>query len=256
MSKRSFIVAGNWKMYKSIEEALQWSSRFLADYRAAVHVQVPVFPPFTALFPLHGAFRGPGLSLGAQNLHSDLQGAYTGEISGPMIREAGADWVLIGHSERRQYQQEQEALLAEKIRTALDCGLRPVYCVGESLAEREEGSHLDKVQQQLLQGIPPLSPAEWGRLVLAYEPVWAIGTGRTATVEDASAMHRHIREVLVKTHPSISFGELPILYGGSVKPENAGELFDHPEINGVLVGGASLDAGSFLAIVEEAQRRR
>jgi len=256
MSAQPIIVAGNWKMHKSISDARQWASLFLDGFQSSGNLEIIVFPPYTALHAFRDVFRGQGLSVGGQNLHHAPEGAFTGEISGAMVRDCGADWVLIGHSERRQYQQENEPLLAAKIRSALDSGLRPVYCVGESLEEREDGSYPEKIARQLVAGIPPLSPEEWARMVIAYEPVWAIGTGLTATVSDAAAMHRHIREVLVSEHPSIPFDVLPILYGGSVKPENAAELFSREEINGVLVGGASLDPLSFRAIAEEAQRRR
>lgn len=243
-------------MYKTIGEAYAWMDAFLTGYQDIPGVEVVIFPPFTALHSLYARFQGAGPELGAQNLHAQREGAYTGEIGAGMIRDTGAGWVLVGHSERRLYQQENEPLLATKIRAALQAGLRPVYCVGELLEERENGTHEATVSRQLREGIPPLDPSEWDRLVIAYEPVWAIGTGRTATVGDAGAMHRFIRQEITSLSSASDPNGIPILYGGSVKPNNAGELFDCPDIDGVLVGGASLDPGSFQAILAEAQRRR
>lgn len=243
-------------MHKTIGEAYAWMDAFLKDYQAIPGVDVVIFPPFTALHPLSARCQDAGPQLGAQNLHAQREGAFTGEVSAGMIRDTGACWVLVGHSERRLYQQENEPLLATKIRAALQAGLRPVYCVGELLEERENGTHEATVSRQLRAGIPALEPSEWDRLVIAYEPVWAIGTGRTATVGDAGDMHRFIRQEIADLSTASDPHGIPIIYGGSVKQDNAGELFDCPDVDGVLVGGASLDPGSFQAILAEAQRRR
>ena len=239
------IVAGNWKMY---------GDRGLADAYAAAFpegqfssgVNVAVFPPATLLAPL--AAHRPAFTLGAQDLHEETEGAYTGELSARLLGEAGAQWVLCGHSERRRLRGESDVVVAAKVRRARAEGLRPVLCVGETEAERDTGQHKAVVARQLEAGLgdnltaPPL---------VAYEPVWAIGTGRTAEPAQAQEMHAFIRERL----PEALRADAQLLYGGSVKADNAAALFAQPDIDGALVGGASLDINAFVAIVAAAGQK-
>lgn len=248
MEQRRKIVAGNWKMHKTIPEAMEWARSFRMEPMTSGSVQVVLFPPFTALNSLVVELGSAQLELGAQDIYPGSFGAVTGEVSGAMLRDAGARWVLIGHSERRQYFNESHGLLEAKLRGALEWGLHPVYCVGESLYEREQGVHFEVVATQMKEVMGSLDEKQAERVVIAYEPVWAIGTGKTASALEAEEMHAFIRGEMAAMWGGVS-GQIPILYGGSVKPSNAAQLFRCPNIDGALVGGASLDPDEFRAIV-------
>jgi triosephosphate isomerase len=244
------IAAGNWKMHGSrrfIAEYVEALAGCLSGYQPAG--QLLLFPSFSHLSVLAEAVNGAGLSgiigLGGQTLHTEASGAYTGEVSGEMLADLGAGWALVGHSERRQYAAESDALIAEKVGAAVRSGLKPMLCIGETEAEREAGRAHEVVVRQLE---AVLSGHADGLAAVAYEPVWAIGTGRTATPELAQEMHAVIRTVLRKHSESLA-DALPVLYGGSVKGGNARSLFGEPDIDGGLVGGASLDAAEFAEIV-------
>ncbi|UCG39439.1 MAG: triose-phosphate isomerase [bacterium] len=249
MKKRPFIVA-NWKMNKTISECVDFVEEFLPLVSMVEDVDVALAPPFTSLTAVARAL-GPGrVSLAAQNMHWEESGAFTGEISPVMLRDAGCGYVIIGHSERRQYFGEGEGEVSRKVASALREGLVPILCVGETLGEREYGKTFEVVERQLrgaLDGIVLESGAE---LVVAYEPVWAIGTGKTATPEEAQEVHHFIRGLLANIFGSESAGNTRILYGGSVKPDNAASLMGMADIDGGLVGGASLQPESFARIVK------
>lgn len=247
---RKLIIAGNWKMYKTSFEAVELVTelkRTLADIDA---LDIVVCTPFTALSDVHDVLNESGIGLGAQNLYWEDAGAFTGEISGPMIKAAGAQYVIIGHSERRQFFGETDATVNKKIKAALKHGLTPIVCIGEVLAEREAGKTFDVVKTQLTGSLANLSAEEAEKIVLAYEPVWAIGTGKTATPAQAQEVHHFIRGWLIKTFKEDVGQKIRIQYGGSVKPENTAELMSQPDIDGALVGGASLKSDSFTAIVK------
>ena len=236
MARRKF-VCGNWKMHKTSAEAVQLV-RELREKVASAAAQVAVAPPFTALAAVRQALQGSPIQLFAQNCHHEKQGAFTGEVSAPMLKEIGCDGVILGHSERRQYFGETDETVAQRARAALDAGLRVIACVGETQEEREGGETEEVLRRQL----SVLEPHD--DLVLAYEPVWAIGTGLTATPEMAQEAHSFIKSLL----------DAPVLYGGSVKADNAAELLAQADVDGALVGGASLDVDSFRAICETAAR--
>ena len=242
------VIAGNWKMYKTRPEALALAEAILAgtgsiDPRA----ELLIFPPLPSLALLADRCEGTRLAVGAQNLHPEHEGAFTGEVSAAMLRDCGASHVLIGHSERRTLFGEDDAFLARKLRAALAAGLSPVFCLGETLAEREAGRTEEVIARQVERGLAELHAEDAARLLVAYEPVWAIGTGRTATTEQAREAHRFLRGRLAACWGGAAT-HVPLLYGGSVKPGNAADLLAQPDVDGVLVGGASLEAASFLAI--------
>lgn len=243
------IIAGNWKMYKTVGEAVDLIKGLLAGLGQVSGRDVVVCPPFTALYAVRPLLVGTNLALGAQDLHYEPQGAFTGAIAPAMLTDVGCRYVIIGHSERRQYFGETDASVNRKIRAAIAVGLTPIVCVGEVKAERDRGEATSVVGRQVTAGLADLSPAEVARLVIAYEPVWAIGTGDTATPADAQAMHATIRALLGERFGAATAAAVRIQYGGSVKPENIDELMAQPDIDGALVGGASLKAESFLRIV-------
>ncbi len=246
---RKLLIAGNWKMHMLNHEAVGLARQLKVKLLGAHRVDVLVCPPFTALTAVAEILSDSDLHLGAQNLHDMRCGAYTGEVSGEMIRSAGGSWVLIGHSERRQLFGDSDAWTNRKLHAALEAGLRPVLCVGETLAERQAG-RLDAVlARQLEAGLAGLSPAAAGTLTLAYEPVWAIGTGVVATPAQAQEAHAVVRRIVGGLLGSEVAASRQILYGGSVKPDNARQLLEQPDIDGALVGGASLKADEFSAIV-------
>lgn len=248
---RKKLVVGNWKMNGSLSANAQLLQGLVENVPVDA-VDVAVCPPFVYLGQAASALVGCRIALGAQNLAAFAGGAYTGEVSASMLRDLGCEWVVVGHSERRAYFGESDALVVEKLRLALAAGLRPIVCVGETLDQREVGLAEQVVGQQVDAVTCGLSAAEADSVVLAYEPVWAIGTGRTATPEQANQMHVFIRERLSAAGWS---GEgVRVLYGGSVTADNASLLFDRPDIDGALVGGASLVAGNFLAICAAAAR--
>ncbi|HTX14825.1 MAG TPA: triose-phosphate isomerase [Candidatus Baltobacteraceae bacterium] len=243
------VIAGNWKMYKTSVETRAFFEAFLPLVAASKHCDIVVAPPFTALAAAVEAARGTAVRIAAQNMHWEREGAFTGEISARMLVDAGCNGVIIGHSERRQYFGETDEMVHRKTKAALEAGLTPIACVGETLAERE-GNLTDAVlKRQVKDGLCALTPAEFSRILVAYEPVWAIGTGRTATPEIAADAHRHIRNLVAAQFTPEQASTLRILYGGSVKPDNIKGLMAQDEIDGALVGGASLDPKSFAAIV-------
>jgi len=251
MSRRR-IAAANWKMNKSFAEAELFVERLLEDIdpNKTEGVNIVLAPPYIHLQNLVEMLTlNEGIAVAAQNCHHEAQGAYTGEVSASMLKSIDVDAVLVGHSERRQYFGENDMLVSKKIHRALENDLMPVYCCGETLEQRESGAHLGTVTHQIEAALTGLSAQQMQQLVIAYEPVWAIGTGKTATVEQAGEMHQHIRSVLERLFGKESAESTSILYGGSVKASNAAELFAHPHIDGALVGGASLDPEEFLAIV-------
>jgi len=254
-TSRRVLIAANWKMHKTISEA----TRFASEVRSALAVPAPcdlaVFPSFFAVRPLVEALVGTAVAVGAQDLHWEDGGAFTGEVSAAMLRDAGATVVLVGHSERRHVMGESNDVVARKLAAALRSGLAPILCVGETLAEREAGRQRAVVETQLECAFGAADATGAAKTVIAYEPVWAIGTGRTATADDAEEMHRAIRAWFGGRFGAGAAAALRIQYGGSVKPDNAASLLAREEIDGLLVGGASLDAGSFLAIARAAGAR-
>ena len=243
------VIAGNWKMYKTQAETRTFFQAFLPMVAASRHCDIIVAPAFTALGVAVEATRGTAVGIAGQNNHWEREGPFTGEVSAPMLVEAGCQAVIVGHSERRQYFGETDDSVNRKLRAALYAGLTPIVCVGETLAEREGSLTKSLLQQQFEGGLASLTPQDFSRILLAYEPVWAIGTGRTATPEIAEEAHKHIRELAAERFtPELAAG-LRILYGGSVKPDNIKGLMLQPDIDGALVGGASLDPKSFAAIV-------
>ena len=240
---REFLIAGNWKMYKTPAESRDFVQSLAAAFPDAPGLTVAVFAPFTSLASLHGL--GVKVRIGAQNMFHEEQGAYTGEIS-PLMLRGLAEYVLVGHSERREIFHESDDDVNKKLLAALKFGLKPVLCVGETLPEREEGRTLAKVKNQLDKALSGLSDGDWERIALAYEPIWAIGTGRNATPAQAQEIHAFIRQQLQEKAPG---NRIKVLYGGSVKPENSLELLSEKDISGVLVGGASLKVESFSAII-------
>jgi len=236
---RTPLLAGNWKMFKTPAETSEFFSVFLPLAALSPH-DVAICPPFVDIAAAVAAVKGSKVEIGAQNLYWKNEGAFTGEVSGPMIKAAGAQWVIVGHSERRQYFGETDGSVLDRTRAALAAGLKPIVCVGETLAEREAGKMESVLAAQFDNGIAPLGAIEIAKLVIAYEPVWAIGTGKTATPEMAQEAHALLRALVD--------AEVRILYGGSVKPDNISALMAQPDIDGALVGGASLDPKSFGAI--------
>ena len=248
-------VAGNWKMHKTVEESLSLVKELILGLGDIKSVDNVIFPPFTALAKVADQLEGSSISLGAQNLFWEQQGAFTGEISPQMIAEV-ADHVIIGHSERRAYFQDTDEAVNKKIRAALGAGLRPILCVGETLEENEAGKTGQVVKRQLAAALDGLGEEHLKDMMVAYEPVWAIGTGRAATSEGANQVIKtYIREEIAQLISSEIAQELRVLYGGSVKPENAGDFFKQPDIDGALVGGASLKAGAFIEITKAADKR-
>ncbi len=246
------LLAGNWKMNKTASEAIRFFDSLVSEVGNPVDREVLICPPFTALYPLGRMIRKSNapIRLGAQNLYPAEGGAYTGEISPAMLRDAGCTHVIVGHSERRQYFRESNEFINRKIRTALDNLLTPIICVGESLDQREARQAEAVVTAQGRACLDGFSGQDVAKMVIAYEPLWAIGTGRTATPADAQSMHAAIRALLAELHGRDVANAVRILYGGSVKPTNVDTLMAKPDIDGALVGGASLKADSFARIVQ------
>lgn len=244
---RQPLVAGNWKMNGNRDGALRLANAVAQGTEAGSAAEVLLCPPFVYLADLARALKDSGVSLGAQDLCAEDNGAYTGEVSGPMLKDFDCRYVIVGHSERRALYVENDALVARKFMAAQKAGISPILCVGETLAEREAGETSAVVSRQLKAVLDAAGIAAFGKAVIAYEPVWAIGTGRTAKSDQAQEVHALIRRMLAAQDAKIA-GDVRLLYGGSVKAANAAELFRMPDIDGGLVGGASLDAGEFLAI--------
>ena len=243
------VIAGNWKMYKTQAEARAFLAALKPLVASSTHCDIVVAPPFAALAAAAEAARGSAIAIAAQDVHWEKEGAFTGQISVKMLVEAGCRYVLVGHSERRQYFGETDERVNKKVKAALEAELAPIVCVGEALEQREAGQTEAVLERQFRGGLAALTGAEFSRIILAYEPVWAIGTGRTATPEMAAEAHRFLRRLAATTFTSERAAGLRILYGGSVKPDNIKGLMAQVEIDGALVGGASLDAQSFASIV-------
>ena len=246
---RQPFIAGNWKMYKTVDEAVKYVKEFRGLVKDVDGVEIVLAPPFTALHAASEAARNSNIGIAAQDLYWEREGAFTGEVSGVMLREAGAEYVIIGHSERRTLFAEGDAAVNRKAVAAFAAGLTPVVCIGETLDQRDRGETLDVLDRQVRQGLDGFSAEQLTRLVLAYEPVWAIGTGRNATPEQAQDAHGHIRGRLRQWFGPEAGDRCRVIYGGSVKPENTAALVAQPDVDGALVGGASLDVRAFADIV-------
>jgi len=246
---RTPIIAGNWKMHMTVPEAVELVKGFMPSCSNKDGVEVVVAPPFTAILPLAVLMDGTGIKLAGQNMHHEPKGAFTGEVSAAMLKDAGCAYVIIGHSERRQYFGETDGSVNLKVKAAFANGLMPIMCVGETLDEREKGDAFKVIERQLSGGLSGISAAQMGSVVIAYEPVWAIGTGKTATPAQAQEVHAFIRGWLTTAYGGGVSSEVRIQYGGSVKPDNVSELMGMEDIDGALVGGASLKADSFSALV-------
>lgn len=247
---RKNIVAGNWKMNTTVQEGVSLAQEVNGLLKkSAAKCDVVICVPFTHLMSVNAVIESSVLGLGAENCADKEKGAYTGEVSAQMVASTGANYVILGHSERRQYYGETNETLKSKTRLALDNNLTPIFCVGEVLEERENGTYNDVVKSQV-EALFDLSAEDFAKIVVAYEPVWAIGTGKTATAEQAQDMHAHIRNVIENKYGKEVADNTSILYGGSCKPSNAKELFAKPDVDGGLIGGAALEAESFLGIVE------
>lgn len=245
---RKKIVAGNWKMNNDLSE----TKALITDLQNTIvksDAEVMIAPTFTNLYSAFESLRETEIEVIAQNMHFAENGAYTGEISASMLKSIGVTTVILGHSERRAYFGEDDELLAKKVNTALENGMRVIFCFGEELEDRKKDNHFKIVESQLKNALFHLEDKDWKSIVLAYEPVWAIGTGETASPEQAQEMHKFIRETLSKKYSEEIASSVSILYGGSVKPGNAGEIFSKPDVDGGLIGGASLKASDFAAIV-------
>ncbi|MCR4396387.1 MAG: triose-phosphate isomerase [Candidatus Saccharicenans sp.] len=248
------VIAGNWKMHKTIAEARELAGAVARGWPEVKAATLILIPPFTAIQEVKKTVSGTEIGVGAQDVFWEEQGAFTGEISPLQLREAGCEFVVIGHSERRQYFGETDESVRKKTLVALAHGLQPVVCIGESLAERESGQTLTRIKDQLEKSVFSLAETEFSRVLLAYEPVWAIGTGRNATPEQAEEVQAFIRSLIEAKYGKTVADYAIILYGGSVKPSNALSLAREKDVDGFLVGGASLEADSFLAIAREALR--
>ena len=247
---RKNVVAGNWKMNTTLEEGVELANQINSLLKGkTVNCDVVVCVPFTHLTSVNAVLESELVKLGAENCSEHEKGAYTGEVSAAMVKSTGATHVILGHSERRQYFGENNEQLLAKTKLALANGLTPIFCVGEVLEERENGTYNDVVKGQV-EALFDLSAEDFGKIIIAYEPVWAIGTGKTATAEQAQDMHAHIRKVVEEKYGKAVAEDTSILYGGSCKPSNAKELFAKPDVDGGLIGGAALEAESFLGIIE------
>jgi triosephosphate isomerase (TIM) len=246
---RKPVIAGNWKMFKTPAETASFFEKFRPLVEKSEHAEIVICPPFTNLAAAVEAAKGTRIHIGSQNIAWSKEGAFTGEISGPMLNAVGVTHAIIGHSERRQYFGETDATVLKRTQAAISFGLSPIVCVGERLEERESGRTEKVLVGQFEYGIAGLTPEEFAKIVIAYEPVWAIGTGKTATPDIAASAHRTIRSEVASKFGQDAADAVRILYGGSVKPDNVKSLMAQPEIDGALVGGACLDPASFAAIV-------
>jgi triosephosphate isomerase len=253
-AKRTPLVAANWKMHKTLGEAREFLSEFLSRARDVKGVEIAIAPPFTALAAVSQVLRGTSVQLAAQNVHPEPQGAYTGEISPIMLRDVGCHYVIVGHSERRQHFKEDDAFINRKLLSTFEHGLVPILCVGETLEERRAGQAEHVLERQLKAALQGASREHVQRLVIAYEPVWAIGTGETASPDDAQQGARFLRELIASLYDDETASCVRVQYGGSVKPDNARALMTQPDVDGALVGGASLDPETFAEIVKEAAK--
>jgi triosephosphate isomerase len=244
------IIAGNWKMYKTLGESRAFFDAFKPMVRSVTHCDIVVAPPFTALAACAEAVAGTGIEISAQDVFWEREGAFTGEVAVRMLQDSGCLYTLVGHSERRQFFAETDLSVNKKVIAASKAGMKVIVCVGETLAERDAGAANEVVRRQVRDGLAQLTASDLSPIIVAYEPVWAIGTGRTATPDVAASMHAEIRKTIAEIWGEGTAGATRILYGGSVKPGNIAELMQRDDIDGALVGGASLDAESFAAIVK------
>jgi len=243
---RRYLIAGNWKMNKTNNEAIDLARRIVLNTKGIEKIDIVICPPFTALAPVYDAIKDSNVRPGAQNMYYEDEGAYTGEISGKFLKAMGCEFIIIGHSERRKYFSESDTDVNKKIKKALGFGITPIVCVGETLEEREKGKTEDVVKKEIIGALQEQTDKE--KIIFAYEPIWAIGTGKTAQPEDANKIHNLIRNI-IKTDFGMDETVVRVLYGGSVNPSNAEALMSQPDIDGSLVGGASLDAKSFVEII-------
>jgi triosephosphate isomerase len=253
MSLRIPFIAGNWKMYKTVQEAVAFAKELRSLVKEVTDVEIVVGPPFTALHAVAEATRNSNVGVCAQDLYWEREGAFTGEVSGSMIKEAGAEFVIVGHSERRRLFGETDAMVNRKTLAALDVRLTPIVCVGETLEERERDETLEILDRQIKDGLDRVTAEQVAEIVVAYEPVWAIGTGRNATAAQAGEAHAHIRKRLRQWFGADAAERCHLIYGGSVKPDNIREIIAEPDVDGALVGGASLDVRSFADIVTKSR---
>ena len=248
--ERKLIIAGNWKMNKTVAESLDLANGLVRELKEVKEVDIAIRPPFTALSEVSKAVIDSNIRLGAQNMSQNGYGAHTGEIAAGMLKEFSTKYVILGHSERREYQRESDELIAAKAKAAHEAGLKPIVCVGEQLEERESGNTENVVGTQVRGSLAGLTTEEMLGTVIAYEPVWAIGTGKTATAEQAQEVHAFIRNLLADLFDADTAKAVRIQYGGSVKPDNARELMSQPDVDGALVGGASLDVRVFSELIK------
>ncbi|MBR5947014.1 triose-phosphate isomerase [bacterium] len=247
---RTPVIAGNWKMNKTVAEAVALASEIKEKVAGVENVKIIVCPVFTAVKSVADVLKGTNVKVGAQDMYWETSGAYTGEVSGEMLMEAGAEYVIIGHSERRQYFGETNETVNKKLKKALSIGLKPIVCIGETLADREAGTTEAVVGKQVKEGFVGLTADEMKGTIIAYEPVWAIGTGKTATAEQAEAVHAFVRNLIAQLWDKETADAVIIQYGGSMKPENVASLLAQPDIDGGLIGGAALKADSFEKLVK------
>lgn len=251
VANRPYVIIGNWKMHKTIEEASSFVKELLSSMHLAEKEVVGLAVPYTLIYPLSQEVKESPLLIGAQNMNDASEGAFTGEIAGVMLKDAGARFVLLGHSERRHLYGEDDAFINRKVKRAVETGLQPILCVGETKVEYEGGQTHEVIERQLMEGLKDLQPSQLENLVIAYEPVWAIGNGHSATPEIAQEVQHFCREILAKILTEELAQQIVIQYGGSVNPSNANELLAQPDIDGLLIGGASLSLESFCQIVND-----
>ena len=246
-------IAGNWKMFKTVHEAVVFVKELRSAVKEVTDVEIVVAPPFTAVHAVAEAARNSNIGVSAQDLYWEREGAFTGEVSAAMIKEAGAEYVIVGHSERRRLFGDTDAIVNRKTSAAIGAGLTPIVCIGETLEERERNETLAILDRQIKDGLDGLGAPQLADIVVAYEPVWAIGTGRTATAAQAGEAHAHIRKRLRQWFGADAADRCHLLYGGSVKPDNIRELIAEPDVDGALVGGSSLDVRGFAEIVTKSR---
>jgi triosephosphate isomerase len=250
---RRKVIAGNWKMHKDLSESQNLISKLTIELsKEDVKCDIIICPPFTSLSEAAALVKNTKVKLGAQNMHFEDKGAFTGEVSATMLKSVGCEYVILGHSERRAIFNESDEMINKKIKKALDSGLRPIFCIGETLQQRESGKMNDVIKRQVTEGLQHISKGEMEKVIIAYEPVWAIGTGVTAAPHQAQEVHVYVRQLTSDIFGEDTAENLIIQYGGSVKPGNAGELLSQSDIDGALVGGACLEADSFLKIIRSA----
>ena len=250
---RTPFIAANWKMHKTVLEAVAFVKEFRSMAKSVHDVEIVVAPPFTALRPAADAAHASNIGIAGQDVHWERQGAFTGAVSASMLKEAGAEYVIIGHSERRRLFGETDETVNRKLAAAVAAQLTPIVCIGETLEQRDANETLTVLDRQIKQGLDGLTADQIGSMVIAYEPVWAIGTGRNATPQQAGEAHAHIRSRVRQWFGGVAADQCHVIYGGSVKPDNAAEILRQPDVDGALVGGASLKTDSFLGIINAAK---